>query len=84
MPLRESDALFLFCSLVFSLVLSKRFLPFLVFVCAWVLGEARRGRFLIREQMVSRKWLFGTDCSAEGDFVYAALEVRVLRSPVNL
>ena len=30
-----------------------------------VLEEEGGGSFLIREQLVSRKWLFGTGCSAE-------------------
>lgn len=36
-----------------------------VFVCAWPSEEEGGGRFLIKEQLGSRKWLFGTDCSAE-------------------
>lgn len=34
-------------------------------VCTWVLGEEGGGRVLIREPLVSRKCLFGTDCSEE-------------------
>ena len=34
-------------------------------VCTRVLEEEGGGSFLIREQLVSRKWLFGTGCSAE-------------------
>lgn len=30
-----------------------------------VLEEEGGGSFLIRDQLVSRKWLFGTGCSAE-------------------
>lgn len=46
-------------------------------VCAWVLQEEGGGRFLIREQLMSRKWLFRTDCSAELENVYGADVVRL-------
>lgn len=49
-------------------------------VCAGVLEEEGGGRFLIREQPVSRKWLFGTGCSAEVGSVYGADAVRSVRS----
>ena len=49
-------------------------------VCAGVLEEEGGRRLLIREQLVSRKWLFGPGCSAEVGSVYGADAVRSVRS----
>lgn len=55
--------LFFGISSAFRQAFFARFGPLLV--CTWVLREGGGGRVLIKEPLVSRKCLLGTDCSAQ-------------------